>query len=392
MKAIGLFYAWVVCCVLSFSAANAVQEKEWSFLLFLNGNNNLASFGEMNLNQLETVGSSKDVNFVVQWGDMNSTETKRMLMVKDSDEDKITSPVVETLPRVDMGSYEELVKFVAWAKEKYPAKHYFIATWDHGSGWDRKSRCQPHRGISFDDHSGNYITTEQLGLAMAQAAKIIGHKVDILGHDACLMSMVEIAAEVADSVDVHVASEELEPGAGWPYHLMAEGWVKNPKASALEVGKIFVEAYIKSPLLEGRELTLSALNLNETAGLTTALAALSKEITKLSAEKVSVVRDAASSALGFSADGVDIGHWVDKLMASQSQHEIASGSLKAVKTALGKYVATNGTSEDMKDAQGVAVWIPVDGVKSKSTEETYSKLKFNKATNWLSAIKAVSSK
>jgi hypothetical protein len=108
-----------------------------------------------------------------------------------------------------MGDWKELVKFVKWAHENYPAKHYFIATWNHGSGWNRK-KLTPN-GISFDDHSGHHISTKELGLAMDEAAKIIGHKVDILGNDACLLGMIEIATELADSVDYFVGSEEVAP-------------------------------------------------------------------------------------------------------------------------------------------------------------------------------------
>ena len=40
-------------------ATSGKELKEWTALLFLNGHNNLDEFGEMNLNQIEEVGSSE---------------------------------------------------------------------------------------------------------------------------------------------------------------------------------------------------------------------------------------------------------------------------------------------------------------------------------------------
>jgi hypothetical protein len=67
---------------------------------------------------------------------------------------------------------------------------------------------------------------------MDEAAKIIGHKVDVIGFDACLMAMVEVGHELTNSVNVMIGSEETEPARGWPYDLMMARWVKQPKATA----------------------------------------------------------------------------------------------------------------------------------------------------------------
>ena len=52
-------------------------EKEWTFLLYLNGNNNLDSFGKLNINQMEAAGSSDAVNLVVQWASLANRDTRR---------------------------------------------------------------------------------------------------------------------------------------------------------------------------------------------------------------------------------------------------------------------------------------------------------------------------
>ena len=94
--------------------ASAADVKEWTFLVYLNGNNNLDSFGTMNINEMEQFGSSDQVNVVVQWASMRSQVTKRLLVQKDSST-TVTSPVVESLSNVDMGDYHSLIEFARWA-------------------------------------------------------------------------------------------------------------------------------------------------------------------------------------------------------------------------------------------------------------------------------------
>ena len=46
--------------------------KKWTFLLFLNGNNNLDSYGYMNINQMEKIGSDAANLYEMILGKQNS--------------------------------------------------------------------------------------------------------------------------------------------------------------------------------------------------------------------------------------------------------------------------------------------------------------------------------
>ena len=107
--------------------------------MYLNGNNSLDSFGPMNLNQMETVGSTAQLNMVVQWASMQNGTTKRLLVNKDNDKNKVTSKIIQDMGPVDMGDYKNLVEFVKWGAANFPAKHYFISVWNHGNGWELRS-------------------------------------------------------------------------------------------------------------------------------------------------------------------------------------------------------------------------------------------------------------
>jgi hypothetical protein len=66
---------------------------------------------------------------------------------------------------------------------------------------------------------------------------------DVIGFDACLMSMLETAYAFRRSASLLVSSEELEPGAGWDYVPIIRSLVSQPKISSVELSKLIVAAY-----------------------------------------------------------------------------------------------------------------------------------------------------
>ena len=88
---------------------------------------------------METVGSTAQVNVVVQWASKARGTALRLKVQRDNDTENVTSPVLADLGRVDMGDYKKLTEFVKWGMEKFPAKHYLVDVWNHGNGWEKKS-------------------------------------------------------------------------------------------------------------------------------------------------------------------------------------------------------------------------------------------------------------
>ena len=67
--------------------------------------------------------------------------------------------------------------------------------------------------------TGNSLDMIELANALKQAGFSQSNKISILGFDACLMNMLEVAYEMSPYVQHIVGSQELEPGLGWPYTL-----------------------------------------------------------------------------------------------------------------------------------------------------------------------------
>jgi hypothetical protein len=377
-----------LCSLLFASQGGAArEEKDWAFLIFLNGNNSLDSFGTDNLKQMETVGSTGSLNIVVQWASEASDKTKRMVIQKSTNSSEVTSPAVETLDRVDMGDYNQLVTFVKWAMEKYPAKHYFIDVWNHGNGWHRTPGVV--RDISYDDFSNNHITTPQLGQALRQISASLGRKIDIVGTDACLMAMAEVASEIADSTNFLIGSQEVEPGPGWPYDAFLSRWTAAESPSAADVSRFLVEEYIKVYNSQNGDVTLSALDLAKQGTLESALTQLATSLKALPADKQKKVVAAVKKTLHFElSDYVDLGDLVKNLRTAVGGEGEAREPLTQVENAVQAYVSTNGTTEAYKTAKGVSIWFPDSASTYKRYASYYEQLKFS-TVGWGKMLKAM---
>jgi hypothetical protein len=361
-------------------------QKEWTFLVFINGHNNLDSYGAENIKGMEKVGSNEQLNIVVQWASESNQDTRRLLIKKDtSGSSEVTSPVVQSItPRVDMGDYNSLIDFVKWGVQNYPAKHYFIAVWNHGNGWHLQSTGgnMHAQDISWDDLSGNHMTTEQLGIAINQAAKIIGHKVDIYGSDACLMAMAEVAGEMKDAVNVFVGSQETEPGAGWPYETFLADWAAKPTMSAQEVGATLskdYEAAYSGGIYGSEDVTFAAYDMSHYEGLVSAVKTLAAELTASS--NLQAVASAASSAQGFyDADYKDLYDFVSGVQ--RSQVDVKASTLSDVKNAVQSFVITSNNTDGYKNAHGLSIWLPTTSYDYSQYSDRYQGMVFAQETGW----------
>lgn len=373
-------------------AANA--PKEWTFLVYLNGDNNLDSYGNMNINQMEQVGSSDKVNIIVQWASYSAGKAKRLYIKKDNDKNKVTSPVVQDMGRVDMGNWQSLADFIAWGAKTYPAQHYLVDVWDHGSGWHAMHAMENGgtifhpTDISWDDFSGNHITTKELGMALAQGAQAIGHKIDVYGSDACLMAMAEVASELKNSVQYFVGSQDLEPGAGWPYDQIFARWA-NKSMNGHDVAVMIAQEYTKSYQRGSngsQEVTASAFDLSKSDALEASIRALGAEMMKLDQASRAKVVAAAEATAKFTYD--DYGDLLDFVnRVDQQRLRLDRTVMTQVRTAASQYVMVNTvTSSWSKKANGISFWLPTSMSYYDSNAQTYNELAFEQGSEWAHAL------
>ncbi len=215
---------------------------EWTFIVYLDADDNtleeaaLADFLEM-----ASVGSNGKLNIVVQldrtpaydssYGDW--TDCRRFLITKGAT--PADGNEVMDIGEVNMGNPATLVNFAEWAISNYPAEKYALILSGHGKGW---------RGLCWDQTSGDdNINMKELKSALTEITKANGRPLDLLGFDACLMGMTEVAYEVHDYAAVMVASEHAEPSSGWPYDIIFTNVIANPDMNAAQLGNTIVGSY-----------------------------------------------------------------------------------------------------------------------------------------------------
>jgi hypothetical protein len=370
---------------LAFSLQAQAANKEWTVLVYLNGFNDLDAAGKMNLNQMESVGSSDQVNVVVEWGSISApTSTKRMLVAKDSDINKVTSPVLEELGKVDMGDPATLKTFLNWGIQKFPANHYLVVVWDHGSGWHLTgSNGHVHaQDISWDDLSGNAITTEDLGRVIREVSQDLGRKIDIYSSDACLMAMGEVAGEMSGAIDYFAGSQELEPDSGWPYDVILADLVANPGQSPADLANLIAKSYVKS--YEGSDdATFSVLDMSQFARFEGAAGAFADALASLSKTGRAATLKQVKVTQSYSGDYGDLGDFARRL---QGKVGIDAAVIANVQQALHNLVIANYMTDKYPNTHGLSVWLPLDAKTYRGLSKPYSGLTFEHDSHWSKAI------
>ncbi|MDI6855740.1 MAG: clostripain-related cysteine peptidase [Candidatus Thermoplasmatota archaeon] len=219
--------------------------KKWTIMIYLDADNNLEEAGIEDFNELEVIGSSNEVNVVVQidrideYDDSNNDwkGAKRYYVTKDEDTAIINSVELEDLGEVNMGDPATLIDFVLWSIENYPAEHYLLDFWDHGGAWT---------GVCWDDTDKDYLTLPEIDYALREARKKINKNIDLVLFDACNMGSLEVFYQLRNYVDVAVGSEATVPGDGCPYDKILSFLVDTPAATPEELAAVIVDSYINS--------------------------------------------------------------------------------------------------------------------------------------------------
>jgi Clostripain family len=349
------------------------NKKEWTVMVYINGKNDLSKYGKKDVNEMETVGSTSKMNIVVELG-TEDAKTKRFLVKKDKLPSVITSKTLETLETDDMGDWKHMADFALWSKKKFPAKRYMLIIWNHGDGWVTS------KGISYDFKTNNHISTPELG----QAMKEIG-KVDILAMDACLMQMAEVAFEVKNYVDIVVASEETEPGDGYPYDTILKKMAKMTTKSNELIATNIVTQYEKY-YSSNKKTTQSALKTSQLDSLVSLLNDWTQTAMALKDKLplISAINNTDSYAID---EYKDLSHFI-QLAGEKTKDEVLIEKSKKINEFIANDLIIAKTSL-RKNANGLAIYMT-----KKGTFEKYAALKWSKATQWdefLNSLKGLAS-
>ncbi len=277
----------------------------------------MTSAGYTDITEMRNAGTTEQVACLVQFDTVTEADRSYRIVINPKGQE----PTVLTIPETNTGDPDTLRDFIVWGQENFPAEHYLVVLWNHGGGWKeddlwasvrsvpggaprrpalfrrtagaisrtiqrtvspqagedpveelRRARAgggqsrvalpagaaQP-RWIAADDSSKDFLDNEELQRAFREAQGITGQAVDLIGMDACLMAMVEVAYQLRQEAQILVASEEVEPMAGWPYTAILDQLNQRPDQSPEELARALVRLYGESYPSPTVEITQSAL-------------------------------------------------------------------------------------------------------------------------------------
>ncbi len=407
-------------------------KKQWTVMVYLAGDNNLDSAGTVDLKEMKKVGSTDEVNVVAQFDrEGKGIATNRYFLKKGS---TLAKDLVKSLGETNTGDPRVLEDFLKWGITNYPAAHYLFVVWNHGNGWNDENvyraardglnmsirrrgdvvlptkgagesvsirriraiggrkfrralfgttiaRAITTRGIAYDDSAQDFLDNIEMKKVLASVKKTLKEKVDILGMDACMMSMAEVGYQLRDSVSLTVGSEEVEPGDGWPYDRILGKLVAKPTMLPKELAATIVDEYIASyPKNAG--VTQSACDLGKSAVLAGAVDKLAKVLNGSLSDagtRSAVVESRLQTQAYDSPDYVDLYDFCDLLGGKCEKAEVTE-ACDLVKKAIqpdGFVIRSGYKGKRVEGSRGLSVYFP-----QKNLSQLYGSLDFTKKTAW----------
>ena len=319
------------------------EEAKWTVMVYLAAGNDLETVGIQDINEMEMVGSTKDVNIVVQMdripfsalnklglgiydddSNNNWTGTRRYYITQDMNPNIINSTLKMDLGEKNMGDPETLKDFAQWSIQNYPAQRYMLVLWNHGGGF--RSSEIISRDICWDYNFGlDRITMPQLEDALFFIYGQLGKEIDIIGMDACYMGMIEVAYQVKDYAQIMVASEASVPGDGWQYDAVMESFVANPNQNANQFASEIVDCYYHQYSGTGGNVTLSAVDLSQIDNLAGQISGLAQAVINDYSVPKDNYRDARDSSQYYTGIGfeyIDLKHFVNRLPSYTANYSV----------------------------------------------------------------------
>jgi len=346
----------------------------WTYMVYLY-EDGTGLDGADDINEMEANGSVEgEINYIVLYDADNDEQDGIYMIRKDANgyDDVIVSEVLSTHMNsgLNMDDWKTLEEFVVWTKENYPAEHYGLNVWDHGSGIFKKSdKKEILKGAVGE------VKLWEMDKALKTFKDIDQQGLDILGFDVCLLGQIETAYQMKNLADYIVYSERTTPGDGWDYE--AQFAVLNQNSAieieelANEFTNLFVQSY-QNGSQGNQSVTQSAIRVkNFDSELVPAInnfADAMIENVHQYADQIMEVADATWSS-DDETEHIDMGSFLTNLLAEDFTTEV-DAKIQALLDAYNTIVV-NSKHNNENGATGMKVWV-VDNISTNSNGKYYT--------------------
>ena len=359
-------------------------KKRWGFLVYIAGDNNLSDAGLEDIQELCNEGTSGQVYVGVEIDTYGEhTGSLRYEITEPDWNNEAHRIVIERLPEKDTGDPETLRSFLKWGLERYPAEDHIVVVWNHGAGF-RSVR----RDIGYDDF-GSSLDMPEIEDVFTRSGIGPDNKIAIVGFDACLMNMLEIANQFKDQVKILVGSQQTEPGDGWPYDRVLN--TIKQSASSIDLAKQIVNEYIEDYKDRGVfNVTQSAIQLNKTDAAVKALSDLGNLLTdNIDNYREEIKKIRITTQTFEMADYVDLIHLAEVISERIDNEPIVKASRVVMESTRACILISENLGYAVKNASGLSVWFPAYESLYYNYRSKYLALKCNsQGSGWVRFLDA----
>jgi hypothetical protein len=341
-------------CAAGFVAdgTDCAPDHEWAILVYMAADGTLEPYARADFEELLDVGSSDAVHMIVLLDPYMGPS--QVLYLEPGG-----AVVVSETDESDTGDGDTLRDFGRWAAAAYPAKRTALIVWNHGNGWKERTGSVVTRSIGMDAHGdgdGISVAGGELGEALEGIVEARGGRsLDLVGFDACLMGMWEVATAVAPYAGLMVASSANEPLDGWTYLAPLRALRSVPTSSSDELAASLVEAYAAESTLH---FTLAATDLGALGDVTVAVDGLAAALLA-HRETFAPVESTRLSAQGFEDPDVrDLWDFAERLAASPALPVEVGSAANLVVRALRAAIVESRHQPSHPGAHGLSIYLP----------------------------------
>ncbi|MFH0815322.1 MAG: M14 family zinc carboxypeptidase [Methanobacteriota archaeon] len=211
--------------------------KKWTFVVYGDGDNNLAKYMAENVDQMELVGSNADLNIIVladylNYGTFTETQTRCYYVTYDTQMGPTglytsTSTIHSTIiplnsinaswgTELDMSNPQTAIDFMNFVYDTYPAQKYAWTFWNHGGSWNGPGGMQ-----CWDDTTGGSDALTALETRnmyeQCRAHNNRRYLFDVLSFDECVVADMEALYDAKQYSNYTTFSEDSIGAMGYPY-------------------------------------------------------------------------------------------------------------------------------------------------------------------------------
>ena len=338
-------------------APAGVAQIPWTVMIYAAADNNLDRYIHQDISSMELAAHNTCMNLVLLWDGAATGDSAYYKLRFDPNMSTWAtySQGVDKWAKdeINMGDPANLVTFVQWAKDNYPAPNYALVIRDHGDGLG---------GMQEDDHSDDHLTIPELDQTINTITNSGANPLDLVYMDACLMGMLEDAYQFREQIGVYVASEDVTWSSmrSNPHHDYF--YAISPSTTPAQMGQMIVNGYANwmETRLPGYNYTKAAVDMTALSDLVTATNNLAASLNDEIATYRNEIRTSRLATIRYWwTPYIDLYDFADNIYANITDTTIR-GYAQTVKDKVSAYVLAERHNSLQADSHGVTIFFPTD--------------------------------